>query len=618
MITNTHAADLDLGVIGNCSYGALIDRQGRLVWCCLPRFDGDPVFYHLLDGSDADGDGQFVFLLDGCVGSEQAYETNTAVLRTRLFDSSGNAIEITDFAPRFHIRGRGFRPVTLVRRCRPLAGTPRVRILLRPRYDYGRSRPSITHGSNHIRYVGPEFTLRATTNAPVAYILDETPFLLDRSISFILGPDETLDGGVEDTARSFEERTIEYWQLWTRRLALPFEWQDAVIRAAITLKLCQFEETGAIIAAMTTSIPEAADTKRNWDYRYCWLRDAFFVVRALNSLAEVETLEHYLRYLYNVIAASKQQGYPANTNVPPTLGVGAEGHLQPVFGIGLEHDLAEQCLPHLRGYRGMGPVRAGNQAFEHLQHDVYGNAVLAAAQAFFDRRLLRRPALAEFQRLEALGDRAFALHDKPDAGMWELRTISQVHTSSSLMCWACCDRLARVALVLELPERAVKWRAYADQIAATITQSAWHSKLNTFAASFGGDQADAGLLLMAEVGFLDPDDPRFTATLSHVERELRRGAHMFRYVNDDDFGAPKTAFNICTFWYIDALARCGRSAEARELFESMLASRNSFGLLSEDIEPRSGELWGNYPQTYSLVGIINAATKLSIGWEKTV
>jgi len=603
------APDLHLGVIGNCAFGALVDGAGRIVWCCMPRFDGDPVFCQLLDGGGERDAGVFAIELEGMTRSEQRYVPNTAILVTRLYDDAGNACEITDFAPRFPSRGRTFRPITLVRRVAPLAGAPRIRVVMRPRFDWGAVEPQCTHGSNHVRYVGPHTTLRLTTNAPVSYALAGTPFLLEERISLILGPDETLQGGVEETARAFEEHTEQYWRTWTRRLALPLEWQDAVVRAAITLKLCTFEDTGAIVAAMTTSIPEAADTGRNWDYRFCWLRDAFFVVRALNSLAEVETMEGYLRYLNNVIGLHPQRR--ADNETPG----GPAGHLQPVYGIGLEARLTERLIPGLRGYRGMGPVRAGNQAYEHVQHDVYGNVVLAASQAFFDRRLFSQPDASDFERLEAVGERAFAMHDQPDAGMWELRTRAHVHTSSSLMCWAACDRLAKIAAHLGRDARARHWRERADTARATIERNAWDPQMQAYASAFGGDGMDASLLLMAEVGFHDAGDPRFASTLVAVERALKRGRHMFRYTAADDFGLPETAFNICTFWYIDALTRVGRVEEARDTFESMLSQRNHVGLLSEDIDPHTGELWGNYPQTYSLVGIVNAAMRLSAPWE---
>lgn len=591
---------LDLGIIGNCGVGALIDRQARLVWCCLPRFDGDPVFNALLQGGARDtADGAFTITLDEVAETEQFYEPNTAVLKTRLHGPSGS-IEVSDCMPRFLWRGRMFRPQSIVRRVTPIGGRPRLKIQMRPSFHYGAKAAQVTHGSNHIRYVGPEFTVRLTTDAPIDYILAETTFNLDEPISLILGPDETLSDGLTETARHFEEQTVSYWRNWSRRLALPFDWQEAVIRAAITLKLCTYEPTGAIVAALTTSLPEAADSGRNWDYRYCWLRDAFFVVRALNSLGAVHTMENYFGWLSNIVARAEND------------------HLQPVYGIGLEAALTERVETHLSGYRGMGPVRVGNQAHEHFQHDVYGNLVLGAVQTFFDKRLTKTAGLADFHRLEVAGEQAYRLHNQPDAGMWELRSRAHVHTSSSLMCWAACDRLAKIAEHLGEAARATYWSDRAAAIRKVILEQGWSEKRQAFADSFGGDNLDASVLLMAEVDFIEPTDPRFVATVERLEETLARGPHMMRYESADDFGVPETAFNICAFWRLDALSRIGRNEEALEIFEALLASRNHLGLMSEDTDFESGEMWGNFPQTYSMVGIINGARRLSRSWETFV
>ena len=591
---------LDLGLIGNCSVAALIDRNARVVWYCLPRFDGDPIFHALLGApAERKEDGVFSVEIDGQTSSEQAYIPSTAVLRTVLRSSHG-AVEIIDFAPRYESRGRPYRPQAIIRIVRPLEGSPRIRIRCRPAYNYGATPPTLTHGSNHIRYVGPNFTTRLTTDAPIDYLLDEVYFNLHEPLSLILGPDETISEGVRVSARTEFELTEGYWRIWTHRLGIPFEWQDAVIRAAITLKLCTYEPTGAIIAAVTSSIPEAPGTERNWDYRFCWIRDSYFVVRALNSLSAVRTMENYFRWLMNVVTSA------------------ADGHIQPVYGVGLEQKLTERLITSLPGYRGMGPVRVGNQAYEHLQRDSYGNVVLGAAQAFIDRRLLSSPGLDDFHKLEAAGHQAIRFYNQPDAGMWELRFSAKIHTSSSLMCWAACDRLAKIAHHLGLADRASFWRDSADRIKAVILENAWSEKRQAFAESFGGDKLDAGVLLMTEVGFIDPKDPRFISTLAEVEKSLGRGPFMMRYESADDFGFPDTAFNICAFWRVTALARSGRTDEAREIFESLLASRNHLGLMSEDTKPQTGEAWGNFPQTYSMVGIINAARLLSAPWEDVI
>ncbi|MEZ5650893.1 MAG: glycoside hydrolase family 15 protein [Burkholderiaceae bacterium] len=599
-MTASTSPNLDIGIVGNCTYGALIDQRARVVWCCLPRFDSPPVFMSLLTDATEPTEGTFAIDIDGYARSEQSYIENTGILQTRMYDDQGHGLEVIDFAPRFFERNRTFRPRTFVRIVRPLSGAPKVRVELTPRSEWGAQAPTITHGSNHIRYVLEHHTLRLTTDAPVDYVMNKTWFRLDRQMVFVLGPDETLSTSVGALANEFLTKTELYWRTWTRRLALPLEYQEAVIRAAITLKMCVYEETGAIIAAMTTSIPEAPHTQRNWDYRYCWLRDAFFVIRALNRLAEVGTMEDYLRWLDNVV--DKMDDH----------------RLQPLFGIGLEEHLEERIIDHLPGYRGMGPVRTGNQAYEHFQHDVYGNVVLGAAQAFFDRRLLRRPGAENFRRLEQVGERALKLYDAPDAGMWELRTRARVHTSSSLMCWAACDRLGKIARFLGIDDRAAYWEEHATHIRDTILREAWSEERQAFVESFGGNALDASVLLMAEVGIIDPKDPRFVSTVRQLESVLGDGPHMRRYEAADDFGAPETSFTVCAFWRIDALAQIGERERAREIFESMLAARNHLGLLSEDVDTRTGELWGNFPQTYSMVGIINGAMRLSRSWDSVV
>lgn len=594
---------LDLAIIGNCTFGALIDSKARIVWSCMPRFDSDPVFCSLLNGDNDSGRGIYDIVLEDFTRSEQYYRRNSAVVVTRLYDSSDGVVEVTDFAPRFKHFGRVFRPPTIVRHLRALSGSPRIRLRIRPTFDYGAGKPETTRGSNHLRYVMPALTLRLTTDAPITYINDEVPFILDRPISLVLGPDESLTTEIDKTSQEFFRKTDEYWREWARYLALPFEWQEAVIRASITLKLCSFEETGAIIAAMTTSVPEAPDSGRNWDYRYCWLRDAYFVVHALNRLGATKTMEGYLSYISNIVSSN----VGANAD---------DGHLQPVFGISQEARLDETVCESLSGYRGMGPVRIGNHAYTQIQNDGYGSVILASTQSFFDRRLDHPGDVSLFEKLERLGHKALHLWDKPDAGLWELRTRQQVHTYSAVMCWAACDRLSRIAAQLEMPERSDFWADGARTIREAVLERAWNSSMNSLVSAFEGEELDASLLCLQEIGFLPADDPRFLGTLAQIEKQLKHDRFIHRYAAADDFGSPEVAFNVCTFWYIDALAAVGRTEEARELFETMLDARNPLGLLSEDMATNTRELWGNFPQTYSMVGLINSAMRLSKTWEE--
>ncbi len=590
---------LDLGIIGNCNFSALVESGGRIVWCCQPQFDGDPVFNALLT-NDPSGErgGFFDLALDGEVDRDQRYIENTAVLVTTLTAADGSCLRITDFAPRMRQRSRIFRPSTLVRHVQPLSGTPRITVKVRPTFEYGAEAPRITRGSNHIRYVGPNLVLRLTTDATVSYVMEETPFQLRRPLTFLLGEDETVSGSVSEISRSWYDATVNYWRDWARSLSVPFEWQDAVIRAAITLKLCTFEETGAVIAAATTSVPEAANTVRCWDYRYCWLRDSYFVIHALNRLSATLTMEHYLEFITNVVATSTVED------------------LRPLYSIALQRDLTEHTVEALPGYRGNGPVRVGNEAYLQKQNDVYGSVVLSLTQSFFDRRLTQPGDISLFRQLEALGEKAAEAFDTPDAGIWELRTRESVHTFSAVMCWAAVDRLARIAAHLGLADEARRWQHRAAEMRAVIEERAWNPSLGAFTSTFEGDELDASQLLLHELGFLRADDPRFVSTVDAIGKRLRMGNHLLRYAAPDDFGMPETAFTICTFWYIEALASIGQLDEARSLFEYILECRNPLGLLSEDIDPETGELWGNFPQTYSMVGLITCAMRLSKNWEE--
>lgn len=592
---NSYRPDLDLAPVGNCAISSLIDRQGRHVWCCAPRVDGDPVFSALMDGDDPKH-GFWSIELEGQAQVEQAYVRNTPILRTVLTAKDGAALEIIDFAPRHAKHGRTYRPIALARMIRPLNGVPRAVIRLRPARDWGARQAPTTSGSNHIRYQCTDLTFRLTTDCPVSHVLDERTFRVERPYAFFFGPDEGYDQAVGAGVAAALDRTEAYWKQWVRTLYVPLDWQEAVIRAAITLKLCAHEETGAIVAALTTSVPEFPDSGRNWDYRFCWIRDAYYTVRVLTLLGAVDLLENYLGYLRNLVDTA------------------AGGHVQPVYGVGLESAISERIVDTVAGYRGMKPVRVGNQAHEHLQHDVYGQIVLPLVQSFYDHRLLRPGSVDDFRALETVGERAFAMHDQPDAGLWEFRTIARAHTYSAVMCWAACDRLAKAADHLGLAARAEVWRERAEVIRRRIEAEAFVEEEGRFAASFGGTELDASLLQMVELGFLDPMDPRQVATFDAIERDLKKGSYLFRYVERDDFGEPETAFNFCTFWFIEALHLNGRGDEAREMFEQMLSRRTHAGLLSEDISLHDHELWGNYPQTYSLVGIINCAVLLSRSW----
>jgi GH15 family glucan-1,4-alpha-glucosidase len=590
---------LDLALIGNCNVAALLDKRGRIVWTCWPRIDGDPVFCALLDGEDPDsGFFSIEFEEEGAV-SEQSYDRNTGIVRTIHRAPSGAAFSITDFAPRFRQFGRMYRAPMIIRHVDRIEGLCRIRPRMRPRMDYGRFKASLIPGSNHIRYVTEAGSIRLTTDGPNSLIANESAFVLSRPTTFIIHPDESLPDSPARIFREFHDLTKDYWLEWVAQLSVPFEWQEAVIRAAITLKLCSYEDTGAVVAALTTSIPEIPGSGRNWDYRFCWLRDAYFTVHALNRLGVTRTTERFIEYVTNVVAMERGE------------------NLKPVYSIVPDEPIDERIVESLQGYKGFGPVRIGNAAANQVQHDVYGSVILAASLMFFDERLPQKGDASLFAMLEPLGKIALANALQPDAGIWEYRGRARVHTYSAALCWAACNRLARIAQRLGLEEVAAVWQHSADGLRETILRRAWNAERNTFVESLDGSAVDASVLLLQRLGLVDAMDPRFVATVETLGRHLVRSGHMSRYSEADDFGEPSMTFILCTLWYVEALAAIGRPGEARQLFEAVLASRNHVGLLSEDLDPANNALWGNFPQTYSMVGVILAAMRLSKAWEAT-
>jgi GH15 family glucan-1,4-alpha-glucosidase len=410
------------------------------------------------------------------------------------------------------------------------------------------------------------------------------------------GADESFPSALAKTCSDFLDRTRDYWREWVRRLNLSYDWQEAMIRAAISLKLSNFEETGGIVAALTTSIPESPHSRRNWDYRHCWLRDAYFVVKALNRIGATQTMEDFIFFILN-IASTEQDA------------------LRPVYSVVPTDSMEEWEAPHLAGFRGDGPVRIGNAAADQAQHDSYGSIILATMPMFFDRRLPSPGDESLFRLLETMGDKARRLALTPDAGIWEYRGRSRIHTHSVAMCWAGCNRLAAIAQTLGFIDRATYWNDVADKIHATLIEKAWNQQRGAYTAAFGSDELDASVLLLPELGVFEANDPRFISTVAAIERELLRGKHVMRYASPDDFGMPEAAFLICRFWLIDAWWGCGRKQEARDLFVDALQYRNRYGLLSEDIQIHTGQLWGNFPQTYSMAGLILTAMRLSRSWE---
>ena len=583
----------DLGLIGNCQVSALVERSGSIVWCCLPRFDSEPVFGRLLD----EGGGEFAIAPAAGGLGRQRYVPNTNILETE-FEGPDGRFRVTDFAPRFLQNERMFRPTQVVRIVEPLDGTPALRVRCEPVRGWSKQAPAQLAGSNHVRFEGFAAPLRLTTDLPLSY-LGGQPFVLTRPHHFVLAWGPPVEEPLAPLCDRFLDATLRYWQRWVKHCNIPPAFQQEVIRSALALKLHCYEDTGAIVAAMTTSIPESAGSGRTWDYRYCWLRDSYYVLDALRLLGHFEEREHFIQYLLNVSASA------------PDL------DLKPLYRVDGGSDLDEQVLQHWAGFNGDGPVRIGNAAAAHRQHDVFGELVLALAPIFVDDRFEQERSPATLALVERLARRAIAVAGTPDAGIWEYRKEWRPQTFSSLMCWAAADRMARIGQ-RHMLDVAGEFSAAAARIRADLIANAWNATRNSFVGEYGGADLDAALLQMAPLRFLPLDDPRLKATVDAVRHDLARDGWLLRYRNDDGLGVPSVAFVICTFWLAEALAVTGRAAEAKAIMARVGDVLSPLGLMSEDVHVASRRLWGNFPQAYSHVGLIHAAFAASPRWSEVL
>lgn len=580
---------MELALIGNCAYQALIDKAARVVWLCWPRFDSSFVFGALVDETKG---GDFA-VQSGRAGysTRQEYVANTNILRT-VFDSGESSFEVVDFAPRFRLYERFYKPTMLVRRLRRIAGEPIVKIRCRPTYDYGRLELSSHQASNHIQWSVPSAQLRLTTNVPLSYIRDERGFLLEGEAWVVLTWGEPLEAPLQETCSALLEKTQLYWERWVKHTALPGQFQREVVRSALALKLHQYEDTGAITASTTTSLPEYPNSGRNWDYRYCWLRDAYFTLRAMRRLGHFEELEMFVSFLKNIAASHDK--------------------LQPVYGISGEAQLAEETLVHLEGFRGQQPVRAGNAAYRQVQHDVYGEMIAAIAPFFVDFRFEEHLTPYSNQLVRRLLDHIAQCMEQPDAGIWEIRNDNRVHTFSLLFHWVGGRVGAQIARQLGDPELEGSALGLAAKARELIEEACFRPELGLYGDSTTTNNADASLLMMVNLGFLNREHRNAKSHLRALERQLNVKGHlMHRYKHHDGIGDTHATFTVCGFWYIEALARLGYVDEAEAAFAELLKYKNHVGLMSEDTDPVSGEQWGNFPQTYSHVGIINAAFAIS-------
>lgn len=594
------------GVIGNMRTAALVGRDGSLDWLCLPRFDSPSVFGALLD----DKKGGFFRIAPTAenVRHKQYYWPDTNVLVTRFLHPDGIA-EIEDYMP----VGPGASPDDqLVRRVRVVRGKFPFALECRPAFDYARASHETRVSEHGARFDGPDLSLGLAASVPLraegtgaagTFTLGEgeaATFIL-RIIDRDAQPGQCP--GTDEAEDRFRE-TVAYWQKWLSQCTYHGRWRETVHRSALILKLLTYEPTGAIVAAPTTSLPEGIGGRRNWDYRYCWLRDAAFTVYAFLRIGFTEEASRFMDWL-----AARWKEHQSH----------GSGPLQLMYAVDGKSDLTEFELPHLDGYMGSKPVRVGNGAHGQLQLDVYGELMDAV---YLHNKYARPVSYDAWVSLRKLVDWVADNWDRPDEGVWETRGKRKDHVYSRFMCWVALDRGLRLADKRSLPANRAKWLAARDAVYEQVMEKGWSAARKAFVQSYGADNLDASLLLMPLTFFLAPDDPRMLSTVDAIRAPATKGGLaadglVYRYdykATHDGMEGSEGTFNMCSFWLVEALTRAGRSdparlADARLRFEQMLGYGSPLGLFGEQTGP-SGEALGNFPQGFTHLGLISAAFNL--------
>ncbi|GAB3920676.1 glycoside hydrolase family 15 protein [Mucilaginibacter myungsuensis] len=594
-MTSTTRHTYQTGIIGNCAYIAHVNKNTNIDWLCWPRFDSTFIFGQLLDKQKG---GEFSILPDGEYLSDQRYLENTNVLVTEI-TSGDTKYRVTDFAPRFREHDRYYKPLMLIRQIEPLEGSPRIRVKCKPVSDYGREQLTVNRGSNHIQFLGGEERMRLTTNIPISYVFEEQSFVLNETKYLVMTYGEPLEAPLASTVVRFLRETTQYWRTWIKHSTIAQFHQNVVIRSALALKIHQYEDTGAIIAASTTSLPESPGSGRNWDYRYCWLRDTFYVITSLSHIGHFEEMEKYFNYVTN-ISFSDELRY------------------QPLYSITGKKDLEEFIHDDLDGYMGNKPVRIGNQASEHIQNDIYGQVMISVLPLYIDHRFTFAERKDSDKWINYLLNKIEMTIDEKDAGIWEFRNFANIHCYSNLFQWAgasAAEKMARTIGDDGLVSRAISLK----ERAAAHIESCYDPIRKVYTNSAGSQNLDASTLQLIMMHYLDPASDRAKDHLIAVERELKAENGLFyRYLYTDDFGKPKTTFLICAFWYVEALAAVGRIDDAVREFENLLQFSNHLLLFSEDVDEKDGSQWGNFPQAYSHVGLMNAAYRISMKLDKPI
>ncbi len=586
--------NLDYGIISNCKSAALISKTGSLDWCCMPHFDSSAMFAKILDEEIG---GSFEIIVDDKYTINQEYLWETNILST-VFNNGTDSFQLIDFMPRYPREdGSYYAPPDIIRFFRLISGEPKFRIKYDPKLDFAREK---TYNENKGKYI-KSFTKEGKYDSAYFYssfdlqdIIDRKEITLNANAYCLVGYHEKLVEQTLDRSYLKFQRTKVYWMNWSDKTTRYTHYGNEIMRSALVLKALSYKKSGAVLAAATTSLPETIGEERNWDYRFCWIRDASMVIKVMAGLGHIKSAKDFLQFILNIIPHKDEK-------------------IQIMYGINGEKELTEHILNHLSGYKNSRPVRTGNAAYIQKQNDIYGILMEVIYQQFlmFETSLENSEALWTVVRgIVMIVEENW---QKPDKGIWELRTEDRHFVFSKLLCWVAVDRAIKIGEVLRMGINDTKWKALRDEIYQDIYQNGWNEEKQAYTQYYGSSDLDASTLLMESYGFIEADDPRFISTVKATEEELCEDGLMYRYKNNDDFGKPTSSFTICTFWLIDSLYKIGKTKKAKKLFDQLLSYSNHLGLFSEDIDFKTKRLLGNFPQAYSHLALIETAANFSKG-----
>lgn len=586
--------NLNYAIIGNCKSAALISDTGSIDWCCLPDFNASSIFAKILDENKG---GSFEIIANPTYKIKQSYIRTTNIVST-MFDNGTDAFEVIDFMPRFRTENAGYyNPPEIIRYFNYIKGQPKFKVYYNPKLEYARHETLQHVDEEYLKSYtteGEYDSLYLYTDLDKQAIIQQNEIALTSDAFVLLSYDQKLLHQDIDRQYLKLQKTKVYWLEWANQLTSFSMYNDEIVRSALVLKLLSYDKTGAVLAAATTSLPESIGEERNWDYRFCWIRDASMVIKVMSNLGHLNTVKRFMKFIIDIIPDKDEK-------------------IQIMYGINREKKLTEETLEHLAGYKNSYPVRVGNAAYIQKQNDIYGILMDVIYQQFTNFTVSIEDSEALWTIVRSIVRIVENNWEKPDKGIWEIRTEDKHFTFSKVLCWVAIDRATKIAEIIKKTKYIDKWYKLASTIKDDIWENAWNSKVGAFTQFYGSEDMDAATLLMEPYGIIEAKDPKYVQTVIATEKELCADGLMYRYKNKDDFGLPSSSFTICTFWQINALNAIGKHKKAKQMFDQLLSYSNHVGLFSEDIDFETKRLLGNFPQAYSHLALIETAINLSKG-----